>query len=298
MKLSGMVKMMLATLLTVGFSLPGASNALAAQHGAKRPDRKAVLLVAFGTTVPSAQKAFKDIDAQARKMFPGVEVRWAYTSKIIRGILAKRGRHIDSPELALAKLMDQGVTEVAVQSLQTIPGIEFHELYRNAMFFGQMTGGFKRIEVGSPLLASDADMQQVVKVMLQRVPKDRKAGDAVIFMGHGTEHPADTMYAAMNYFFQQQDPNAYVATVEGHLTLDKMLPELRRKKVKKVYLIPLMAVACDHAHNDMAGTEPTSWKSILDKAGYTCIPVMRGMGEDPGIVAVWLDHLRKAYGEL
>jgi len=62
--------------------------------------------------------------------------------------------------------------------------------------------------------------------------------------------------------------------------------------------MPFMAVAGDHARNDMAGDEPDSWKSILGKKGYTCEVVLKGTTENPEIVDVWLDHLRIALAHL
>jgi sirohydrochlorin cobaltochelatase len=86
-----------------------------------------------------------------------------------------------------------------------------------------------------------------------------------------------------------------VATVEGYPTLEDILPKLEAKEIKKVYLLPFMAVSGDHARNDMAGDEPGSWKSILTKKGLTCEPVIKGTIEAPEVVDVWLDHLRVAF---
>ncbi|MGA7876683.1 MAG: sirohydrochlorin cobaltochelatase [Desulfoferrobacter sp.] len=267
-----------------------------AGHGDKPPVKKAILLAAFGTTVPEAQKALDNIDVMAGQAFPDVEIRWAYTSKIIRKKLAKQGKVLDSPETALSKLMDDGYTHVAVLPLHTIPGEEFHELYQNAHLYGQMAGGFQQILVALPLLSSHEDMVRVANAMIKHIPVDRKADEAVLLMGHGTaHHPSDAIYLAMNQVFQESDPNIFVGTVEGYPTINDVLPKLRERKIKKVYLMPFMAVAGDHARNDMAGEEPDSWKSILEKNGYSCETVLKGTGEYPEVVEVWLDHLRSAY---
>jgi sirohydrochlorin cobaltochelatase len=280
-------------LLVLLIGLVVTANALAA-HGEKRETRQAILLTAFGTSVPEAQKAFDKIEAQARNTFPNTEIRWAFTSKIIRAKLAKQGKRLDSPEEALARLMSDGFTHVAVLSLQTIPGVEFHQLYQNAHLFGQMSGGIEKILVARPLLSSGKDMETVADVLLKNVP-GRKPTDAVVFMGHGTEHhPSDAIYLAMNAIFQQKDPRAYVATVEGMITIQDVVAKLKEQKVKKVYLVPMMLVAGDHAMNDMAGDEPESWKSILTKNGFACEPVMKGTAEYPQIVDLWLDHLKTA----
>jgi sirohydrochlorin cobaltochelatase len=269
-----------------------AVNSFAA-HGEKRAEKKAILLAAFGTTVPEAQKALEQVEAQTKKAFPGMEVRWAYTSSIVRKKLAANGKVFDSPETALAKLMDDGFTHVGVLSLHTIPGQEFHDLLQNVHLFSQMTGGFEKALVAWPLLSSHVDMERVAKAMIKQIPASRKPQDAVLLMGHGNEHhPADAAYPAMNQVIQGIDENIYVGTVEGYPSLDDILPELAKKKIKKVYLMPFMAVAGDHARNDMAGNEPDSWKSILEKEGYTCEVIIKGTGEYPEVVDVWLDHLR------
>lgn len=273
------------------FSVP----ACRASH--EKPDKKAILLVAFGTTVPEAQKVFDKIDARAREKFPGTEIRWGFTSSIVRAKLAKQGKAVPSPESALAKLMDDGFTHVALLSLQTIPGEEFHELYQNARLFEQMAGGFKKVLVALPLLSSHDDMVRAAGAMVANLPPSRKSGEPVVLMGHGSEkHPADALYLAMNEIFAGIDPNVCLATVEGYPSLDDVLPKLR--KGAKVYLAPFMLVAGDHAMNDMAGDEPDSWKSILAKNGYRCEIVMKGTGDYPEIVDIWLDHLQAAYSRL
>jgi sirohydrochlorin cobaltochelatase len=266
-----------------------------AKHGEKPPVKKAIVLVAFGTSDPEAAKAFERVEKRTKERFPGVELRWAYTSKMIRAKLARQGQWLDSPETAFAKLMDDGYSHVAVLSLHTIPGEEFHELYQNAHLFGQMAGGFQKILVARPLLSSSKDMENAAEALLKSIP-GRKAGEAVIFMGHGTEHhPADVVYKAMNQVFQERDANVFVAAVEGSSALDDVIPKLKQRKVKKVYLAPLMSVAGDHAKNDMAGDGEDSWRSILTGKGFKVEPILRGTAEIPEIVDIWLDHLSSAF---
>lgn len=293
-----MKKKILCVLLLLVFVLAGTFNCFAA-HGEKPPAKKAILLVAFGTSVVSAQKSFDLIDEAVKKNFPGVETRWAFESRIIRDKLAGQGKVFLSPVSALAKLMDEGYTQVAVVSLQTIPGKEFHELNQNAHLFGQLAGGFEQIQVALPLLSSHEDMARAAKAMLKNIPAERKPGEAVLLMGHGDEkHPSDAIYLAMHHMVQELDPNVFLATVEGYPGINDVLPKLKEKKLKKVYLIPFMAVAGDHALNDMAGDKPQSWKSILSREGFTCEAVLKGTAEYPEIVDIWIDHLREIYNRL
>lgn len=277
-------------------SLLAGQWALAAAGPGAGPPRKAILLVAFGTSVPEGQKAYDRVEAAVKKAFPGTEVRWAFTSKTIRAKLAQRGRLLDSPETALAKMMEDGFTHVAMLSLHVIPGIEFHDLYANARLFSQMVGGFERLLVARPLLSSHEDMTQVAKALLTKIPQNRKPEDVVIYMGHGSEkHPSDAIYAAMNYVFQGLDGNVFVATVSGYPSLEELLPEILKRKPRKAYLIPFMAVAGDHARNDMAGDQPDSMKSILSAKGIACEAVLTGVAEYPEVIEVWLKHLQEVF---
>lgn len=284
--------------ITIAFLFVAAGSYALAANDAKKPARKAVLLVAFGTSDPEAQKTFLQVDEKTRKAFPGVEIRWAYTSKMIRKKLAKEGKVLDSPEVVLARLMDDGISHVAVLSLHTIPGEEYHELYRNASLYGQMEGGFERIVVAKPLLSSSRDMDTVAAALLKNIP-GRKNSDGVVFMGHGTaRHPADAIYLAMNQVFQDLDPNAFVGTVGGRLALENLLPKMQSRNFQKVYLVPLMSVAGEHARNDMAGNDPGSWRAVLTKNGFECEAILKGTADYPEILNVWLEHLREVFSGL
>jgi len=95
------------TLVAFLFASTQADLSLAAEHPAKEEKGPAILLVTFGTSVESAQASFRNIEKRVKAAFPKTEVRWAYTSKIIRKKLEKEGTKIDSPEMALARLMDE-----------------------------------------------------------------------------------------------------------------------------------------------------------------------------------------------
>jgi sirohydrochlorin cobaltochelatase len=264
---------------------------LARDHGQKAPKKVGILLVAFGSSQPDAQVSFENIDKNTRATFPGIPVHWAYTSHIIRKKLAKQGTHLDSPEVALAKMQDEGFTHVAVQSLHTIGGAEYHDLRRTVGAFKAM-GGFQRIILGYPLLATQEDMQLAVAAILKTIPKDRKKDDAVVLMGHGTHHPSNAFYAALMWQLQLKDPNVFVGTVEGYPEADDIREILIQKKIKKAYLMPFMSVAGDHAKNDMAGEEDDSWKSIFTKAGIQCVPILKGTAEYQDFVNIWVNHIR------
>lgn len=293
-----MLRMFLPVIVAM-FLAPLGMGAAFASAGKKRPQKKAILLVAYGTSVPEAQNAYAQVERRTRDAFPDVEIRWAYTSKIVRAKLAGQGKTSDSPETALAGMMAEEISHVAVLSLHVIPGEEFHDLYRNAMLFAEMAGGFDRVLVARPLLSSHQDLTRVADALVKRVGSSRSEESAVLFMGHGTSnHPADAVYPAMNYYFQSAAPGCLVATVSGYPSIRDILPRLKESKVKRIILAPLMAVAGGHARRDMAGEGKESWKSVLAANGFECEIVLTGIAEYPEVVEVWLDHLREVFSKL
>lgn len=264
----------------------------------ERPPKKGILLVAFGTTVPEARTALDHIGQQALKRFADLEIRWAYSSRIVRERLAAQGLHFDSPAMALARMMDDGFTHVAVQSLHTIPGEEFHGLRQTVQAFSGLPKGMDSVVLGWPLLADPDDVEACAAAIMASLPPERKAGEAVIFLGHGTHHPANIYYPGLQYFLNRLDPLVLIGNLDGTPSLDDVRGVLRDRKVSKVYLQPFMAVAGDHAVNDMAGDEEDSWKSVLEADGLNCVPVLRGTAEFPAFVDIWLDHLQAALERL
>ncbi|HCR14083.1 sirohydrochlorin cobaltochelatase [Solidesulfovibrio sp.] len=263
-----------------------------AGHDAKKEPKRAIVVAAFGTTVPEAAPAIQKMVERVKAAYPGVPVSLCYTASMIRHKLAKQGQTVPSPAEALAALPDQGVTDVALFSLQTIPGHEFNDLERLAQAFSGLPKGLSHVEVTAPLLFSREDFPRVAKALLASAPKDRKPGDALVFVGHGTDHPANMAYPALQYTLWREDKNAFVTTVEGTPSFEDLVSELKARGVKKAFLMPLFAVAGDHAHNDMAGKEDDSLASTLKKAGVESVPVMAGNGDREAVAAVWMDHLK------
>ena len=278
-------------ILLIVTSLMIAGPTAASHHDNDKEKKVGILLVAFGSSEESAQISFENIDAAVKRSYPDIPVHWAYTSHLIRTKLAAQGKSLDSPEVALAKMADEQFTHVAVQSLHTIAGAEYHDLRKAVGAFKQMRV-FESIILGYPLLATQEDMEKTVDAILATIPKERKKEEAVVLMGHGTHHPANAFYAALMFQLQLKDPNLYLGTVEGYPELDTILPLLKKKKVKTAYLMPFMSVAGDHTKNDMAGDEADSWKSILTNEGIRCVPVIKGTAEFPEFVEIWVDHLK------
>ena len=248
------------------------------------------LLVAFGTSMDSGKPALDAIGKAYTDK--GGTVVWAYTSDIIRNKLAGEGKKIFSVNAALDECARLGIKELHIQSLHITPGEEFSMLER--MIVKNLTknpGRFDKVLLGHPLLESEQDLDEVTDAVLADIAAERKAGDAVVLMGHGNDRgPGDLSMAAVHNAFLAKDPLVFLATVEGANSFERILPQLKEKGVKRVFLQPFMIVAGDHANNDLAGDEEDSWASQIKAEGITTLPRLKGLGEIAGVRAVFLRH--------
>lgn len=261
-------------------------------------DKKGILLVTFGTTYLSAQKTFKNIEDEVKNKYPELDIRWAYTSKIIRKKLRQQGQKINSPAEALALMGEEGFTHVAVQSLHIIPGAEYDALEKTVLAFENMPKGIKRIELGKPLLYKHDDIEKIVSALNTIFHKQIVKNETIVFMGHGTHHNANIYYPGVQYYFSASSENLFLGTVEGYPTINDVIKLLKAKSVKTVVLTPFMSVAGDHAQNDMAGKDANSWKSILIKNGFSVKIIMKGFAEYNQVVDIWINHLQNALNKL
>ena len=256
--------------------------------------RPVLLAVSFGSSHNDTREAcITAVERALQEAYPAYEVRRAFTSgKIIRILEKREGVKIDTVEEAMDRILADGVREVLVQPTHVMPGFEYDDAMKALETYRDRLDSLK---IGAPLLIADEDYIRLVQVMAEQTAAYRCSDTAVIFMGHGTEHPANSTYAKLQTFFHQAGyENCLVGTVEGTPTIEDVVESLKPLDVKKAVLLPLMLVAGDHAKNDMAGDEEDSWKSILTAAGYEVTCVLDGMGQYPGVRSMIVDHAAAA----
>lgn len=250
-----------------------------------------ILLAAFGSASAQGESTLKLFDAEVRARFPTIPVRWAFTSHILRNRLAVARKKTDSVRKALEKMCFEKYSHVAVQPLQIIPGNEYAEVCEDAAAL-QGPSAFDYVGVGAPLLTSDVDIQRSAAAIIRHLPAQRNADEAVILMGHGAHHAAVSRYADLAQAVYALDAQVHVGTMNGTAQLEHILPQLGKpSSSKRVWLMPLLSVVGRHTLSDMAGTDPQSWRSRIDAAGFTCVPVLKGTAEYTGFIDIWLDHL-------
>jgi len=246
-------------------------------------DRAALLVVHFGTTYDDTRAATIDaINDRARAAFPDLEVREAYTSRIVIRRLRARGIERHTPLEALLRLRADGYTHVVIQSTNIIEGVEMESLRRDA---ASVEPFFKEVRIGNPLLYSVEDFETVVSALAELRP----ARGSVVLVGHGTTTPITATYAMIDYMFNARGiRDFHVGTVEGYPTFETMLARLKASRAREVTLVPLMFVAGDHARNDIDG----EWREALEREGFKVSTRMEGLGQNPAIQDIFIDHAR------
>lgn len=255
--------------------------------------KNGILVVSFGTSHPdTCEKTIGKLERMIAAAFPQWKQYRAWTSKIIIRKLKNRDNiSVMTVSEALEAMDADGITDVILQPTHVINGIENDTMKEEALAFADR---FDSICFGEPLLSSEEDQEAVSRVIIEEF-SFVKENEALILMGHGTMHYANSIYAALDYRFKDQGhPNIHIGTVEGYPTTESLLRILKHRRPEKLYLAPFMIVAGDHAKNDMAGEEEDSWKNIFENAGYRVECIIRGMGEYDGIGAIYVEHIRNA----
>ena len=201
--------------------------------------KKAILIVSFGTSYENTRK--RTIDAIERDIadaFPVCPVYRAWTSKMIIAKLKKRdGIIIHTVKEAMEQMLLDGITDVIVQPTHVINGIENDQMKADALSFRDR---FSSIVFGNPLLTTEEDNQAVVQAVAGEF-QDMDQETALVLMGHGTEHYANSVYAALDYRFKDMGhKNIFLGTVEAYPALDSLLRAADSLQPKKIDLAHFM----------------------------------------------------------
>lgn len=256
-------------------------------------DKKALLIVSFGTSfIENRQVSIDATEKAIEEAFPEYDSYTAFTSQIIIDIYKNRDNiEYLNVEEAIEEIYKDKYGEVLVVPTLVINGDEYDQMMDELSDFEDK---FETFTVSNPLLTQVSDYERVADALIEELP-ELDDETAVVLMGHGTHHHANSAYPALDYVFKHMgQDNIYVGTVEGSPEFDEVVKDIDNKGYKKVLLLPLMIVAGDHAHNDMAGDEEDSWKIMFKSLGYDVDYILKGMGELPAIQKLFIEHAQEA----
>lgn len=259
-------------------------------------DKKALLVVSFGSSFVENRKASIDATDEAlHEAFADYDLYTAFTSEIIIDIYKERDdKHYDTVEEAIERIYKAGYGHVLVVPTLVINGDEYDRMIEAIEPFEDK---IESLVISDPLLTKTTDYNRVADALVSELP-DLGDDSAVVLMGHGTHHHANSAYPALDYTFKHMGhDNIYVGTVEGAPPFDEVAEDIKMGGYEKVFMLPLMIVAGDHAHNDMAGDEGDSWKLMFKSLGYEVDYELKGLGELPAIRDLFIEHAKEALEE-
>ncbi|MEW6142440.1 MAG: sirohydrochlorin cobaltochelatase [Chloroflexota bacterium] len=247
-----------------------------------------IVIAAYGTGDKAAQQSLEAIDTLVCNRFPGYEVYWAFTGRVIlqrvraagQMTLFARKLPIRSLEELYAHLNMEGKTKAAVQCLLV------HEGSESDMVLKTPAPGI-RIEYGTPLLSDPANIEPTLKAMAAQFGGPTTAN---ILVGHGSDHEAraNAPFLKMEDLAKKYYRNVFMGTIHG-LPGTSSFTDFKKADFKDVLFIPLMITTSEHILNDVMGEKPDSWKNQLG------LPARVGasFAETPAVMDVFLKSLER-----
>lgn len=257
-----------------------------------------LLVISFGTSFNDNRVAtIGAIETAMEEAFPDYAVRRGFTAQIvIDHVQTRDGEVIDNVTQALDRAVANGVKTLVVQPTHLMAGIEYDDVEAE---IAEYADAFEKVVIGAPLLSTDEDFAAVEKAITDKTADYDDGETAIVFMGHGTHHESNAVYAKIQENLAANGfENYYIGTVEAAPSLDDVIAAVGEKEYKKVVLLPLMVVAGDHANNDMAGDEDGTWKKAFEDAGYEVECVLEGLGQNEAIVDLYVEHAQAAIDSL
>ena len=258
---------------------------------------KELMVVSFGTSFNDSRRlTIGAIESAIAEAVPDYSVRRGFTAQIIIDhVLRRDGEVIDNFTEALDRAVANGVKTLVVQPTHLMHGFEYDDVVAE---LAERAEDFEQVVVGEPLLTSDEDFDRVADILIDLLKDYDDGNTALVYMGHGTEHEYNKIYAQMQGVLADKGAeNYYVGTVEAEPSVDDVLEAIADKGYTRVVLRDMMVVCGDHANNDMAGDEEDSWKSLFTAAGYDVECVLEGLGQVPEIQQIYVEHALAAVAQ-
>ncbi len=239
-------------------------------------------------------------EACFRAAFPECEIRRAFTSEgIIEKLAEKSGLQVDSLWQALEKIAADGVSEVYLQPLYLTQDKTYAWIREAvARISRAKEKGIKKVVVGRPLLASVGfkehpdDYRIAIEALRSDLPE--VGGEkALVFMCNGTQQME---YSVLQLKLADAGiRNVFIYTAEGYPSFARVLQQLKEcAAVEEVILAPFIFAASEHVFSYLGADAADSAKSRLEAEGYRVLLHKKGLGENPAIREVFVQHLQDA----
>lgn len=251
-------------------------------------DKKAILLVSIGTSkVDVLERTTLQMLEEVIEKFKGYQCYLAFSSEVI---LDKINKISDtkylSVDAAFEKMQLDGIEDVYVQPTFLLGGLECDKLQKQIEMHRM---NFRCIKMSSSLLVQKQDYIHTLQAILDSTVLEED--EALLLIGHGTTHSANTTYQNLEYTaYTQGYRHVFVGTIDSEKSRRMLLRKLQVSGYRKICILPFLFVAGYHAWKDIS-MEPGSWKHALLEEGYEVRALMKGLGEYQDIRKIFLGHL-------
>ncbi|MEZ4527010.1 MAG: sirohydrochlorin cobaltochelatase [Desulfobacterales bacterium] len=247
-----------------------------------------IVMAAFGTAT-KAMNTYAFINSVCKERFPDYPLFWAFSSRMVKDrSRQKYSSNLQHPHQVLEKLHRDGHQWAVVQSLHLMCGHEFYRLIE------EVKSCSVRTSLGLPLLTCPEDYLAAVNIFKQSFSRAQE--EAIVLVGHGTDHPSWCAYVALDHVFRENtDAGFYVGVVEknGYPSRESVIRNIKEAGYRKVRMIPFMLVAGMHFKQDLIGNED-SWQSCFEKEGIMVKVETQGLGFHREIVELYCRHIENA----
>lgn len=248
-----------------------------------------IILSAFGTTT-RAKDSYNYLEKRIAPHFPDCALHWAFSSPTVRqrSTQAEAGSY---PSLAdiVNSIRDPG--RIVIQSLHVLAGYEFDRIQAESIELPFP------VSIGQPLLSEDEDFTRVTRALEALV--DRSGHEAVLILGHGTDHPCRSSYARLQEELHTRiGSQVYFTTIEkADEPAETTVRKIARAGHTQIFCIPFLMVAGMHFFRDINGDHATSWKNLLDRYQVSLDLHNQGLAYLNGVDEIFCDHIRAALNQ-
>jgi sirohydrochlorin cobaltochelatase len=212
---------------------------------------KAIVLSCFGSIIE--QEKYLKLKDTIQKEFKGIDIFLSFSSRMVLKHLAKKDIIYKNLPQVLADVDMQGFRNIIVSSINLFPTDE-HSVLKN------IVNGFdsfspSNIRYTKAILSKTKETTIFLKQLNDQITKNDTAN---LYIIHGTPLFETTGVEAIGYsdnFLQKLSDRNYTCSLEGaypyYAMKDILIKQMKKDKVKKLQIVPLLLVSGNHYIKDM-----------------------------------------------
>ena len=257
--------------------------------------KKAIMSVSFGTKLHDVMDRNTHVlEAEYKSDHPECDLYRVITNESLIKIIQEEGDPVYAVRESMARMVLDGVTHLYVQPAYILNGSEYDELVD--MVYSHKAD-FITVKCGTPLLYNHEDYVRVCKSIMEEDYANLQENEAVVLVGHGSDHAANSVYCTLDYIFKDLGyDNTHLCTFNAYPQVDTVIRHLKKNPaINTVHIAPFMFVAGEMAMEGVCGDSDNSMKTLIANAGFKTVVHRKCLGEYAGIRKVYRDHLNSCF---